>query len=93
MLNCVGHLPYFYANNCIRLKNKLILWHKLLLIKNKIVMKKVLLFAIILGGAVAFTSCSKDEECVDSDGNKIETTSLPGFSAEEECTLVGGTLK
>jgi len=27
-------------------------------------MKKLLLFAIILGGAVAFTSCSKDEcEC------------------------------
>jgi len=56
-------------------------------------MKKILLFAIILGGAVAFTSCSKDESCVDGSGNKVDTQNFPGVSDEEACALAGGTME
>ena len=57
-------------------------------------MKKLLLFAIILGGSIAFTSCSKDEECIDNvTGDKIEVTSTPGISESTYCTAAGGTMK
>ncbi len=57
-------------------------------------MKKFLLFAVILGGTIAFTSCSKDEECIsDTTGDKIEIQSSPLFSDSDLCTLAGGTMK
>lgn len=37
-------------------------------------MKKVLLFAIILGGTVAFTSCGKDECVCTQGGNETKYT-------------------
>ncbi|MGB0886972.1 MAG: hypothetical protein ACPGSL_02515 [Vicingaceae bacterium] len=55
-------------------------------------MKKVLLFAVVLGG-LAFTSCSKDEECVLADGSTYETTGGTIISEADQCTLVGGTMK
>ncbi len=56
-------------------------------------MKKILLFAIILGGTIAFTSCSKDEECVDGSGNKVDTVDVPGVDFATECAAAGGTLE
>ena len=56
-------------------------------------MKKILLFAIIIGGSVAFTSCSKDEQCVDGSGNKVDTVDLVGVDYETECALAGGTIE
>jgi len=56
-------------------------------------MKKVLLFAIILGGVVAFSSCSKDEECVLPDGTVYETTGGSIISESDQCTIVGGTME
>ena len=55
-------------------------------------MKKLLLFAIIVGGSLSFSSCSKDEECKLADGSTYNTNS-PIFSDEEECALVGGTME
>ena len=53
-------------------------------------MKKFLLFAIIVGGTLSFSSCSKDEECKLADGTTYNTNS-PILYDEQECTLVGGT--
>ena len=58
-------------------------------------MKKLLLFAIIIGGSVAFTSCSKDEcECtvggVTTTYDEDDTTA--GMSVEETCTSVNAAL-
>ena len=58
-------------------------------------MKKLLLFAIIVGGSIAFTSCSKDEECIDNTtGDTIDVSGANAiFSEEDLCTLYGGTME
>jgi len=61
-------------------------------------MKKLLLFAIIVGGSIAFTSCSKDETCVCADGTEWTDSDIPsvggiGLSLEQYCTACGGTIE
>ena len=59
-------------------------------------MKKVLLFAIVLAGTIAFTSCSKTQECTCSDGTTFtedEAGSVLGVSLfESSCSACGGTI-
>ena len=59
-------------------------------------MKKLLLFAIILGGTIAFTSCSKEKVCTCSDGTTFteeEAGSVLGVSLfESNCTACSGTI-
>ena len=59
-------------------------------------MKKVLLFAIVLGSAVAFTSCSKSAECVCADGTTLSEDDYPsvlGISTfEPACEACDGTI-
>jgi hypothetical protein len=51
-------------------------------------MKKSLLFAIILGGTIALTSCGKDEECVCDDGTTYTESDVPsGTTLDEVCTV------
>ena len=58
-------------------------------------MKKLLLFAIIIGGSVTFTSCSKDEcECT---VNGVTTTydeddTVGDQSVSEQCTVANAVL-
>lgn len=58
-------------------------------------MKKLLLFAIIIGGSVAFTSCSKDEcECTVNGETTTynEDDTVDGQSVSEQCTAVDAAL-
>ncbi len=59
-------------------------------------MKKLLLLAIIVGGSIAFTSCSKDKECTCADGTTFtedEAGSVLGVSLfESSCSACGGTI-
>lgn len=58
-------------------------------------MKKLLFFAIILGG-LTFASCSKTEECTCSDGTTFtedDVASIAGVSLfEASCDACGGTI-
>ncbi|PJB13817.1 MAG: hypothetical protein CO118_11850 [Flavobacteriales bacterium CG_4_9_14_3_um_filter_32_8] len=53
-------------------------------------MKKSLLFALILGGVLAFTSCA-DEECVCDNGVTITQADADdsGISLSEACDYAG----
>lgn len=56
-------------------------------------MKKLLLLAVIVGGSIAFTSCSKDETCTCSDGTEVtEDDMILGISLSDWCTACGGTI-
>lgn len=66
-----------------------------LLINKFIVMKKVLLFAVILTGALAFTSCGSDE-CECTYNGKTETYSeddADGDDLEKACETLDALYK
>ncbi|PJA09930.1 MAG: hypothetical protein COX70_00385 [Flavobacteriales bacterium CG_4_10_14_0_2_um_filter_32_8] len=54
-------------------------------------MKKSLLFALIIGGTLSFTSCAKDEECVCDNGVTITQADADdsGISLSEACDYAG----
>ncbi|MCB0402171.1 MAG: hypothetical protein KDD41_08810 [Flavobacteriales bacterium] len=58
-------------------------------------MKKVLLFAVILGGAVAFTSCGKDEcECTyNGQTETFNEDDVNGGDLEEACNAADALYK
>jgi hypothetical protein len=57
-------------------------------------MKKLLLLAIIVGGSIAFTSCSKSEKCVCADGTEVtEDDMILGISLDTYCDLCAGTME
>ncbi|OFY90746.1 MAG: hypothetical protein A3K10_11075 [Bacteroidetes bacterium RIFCSPLOWO2_12_FULL_31_6] len=51
-------------------------------------MKKSLLFALILGGVLAFTSCASDEECVCSNATYTQSDADDaGTTLNELCSV------
>jgi hypothetical protein len=68
------------------------------ILTNQYIMKKVLLFAVVLGG-LSLVSCKKDYTCttpsiLGSDESEIKYTDLDkdeAEAAEAACTLIGGT--
>lgn len=62
-------------------------------------MKKLMLIAVVgLIGVSAFSSCRKDYECIDSDGDVISTCTncrsngVIKASFDSSCSLDGGTV-